>query len=180
MAHPLLNRRDLTAQRHERGVATPAAPDLHGLAGELAETNQLLRDLLRQQQSEVTELCVSDREPPEQRMENFPLPGSCRLIVRRPGAGGSYALQANVPNPILEANENRLGGRITGDPANVITLFLSNDLLTPASANPLTVAAAQIRLPVGGAWDLKLGDVLWCGHVIALATIASTICVAEV
>lgn len=177
MAHPLFDRRDLTAQR-DRARAAPAAAavDLTPLAEEL----RLLRGLLRQEQSEIQELCVTDREPPEQRMENFPLPGSCRLIVRRPGAGGTYALAANVPNQVLEANENRLGGRITGDPVNPITLYLSNDLLSPGTANPLTVAAAQIRLPAAGAWDLKLGDVLWCGHIIALATATSSICVAEV
>lgn len=176
MAHPLLNRRDLTAQRDRASAAAPATVDL----GPLAEELRLLRGLLAQEQSETRQLCVTDREPPERRMENFPLPGTRRLIVRRPGAGGQYALQVNTPLLILEANENRLGGRITGDPVNAITLFLSTDLLSPGSGNPLNVAAAQIRLPAADAWDLKLGDVLWCGHVIALATVASTVCVAEV
>jgi hypothetical protein len=179
VTHPLFDRRDLTRARDQ--AAAPAANgDMGELARELAETNRLLRGLLTQEQNEIQELCVTDREPPEQRMENFPLPGACRLIVRRPGAGGTFAVPINTPTSILAANENRLGGRITGDPANPVTLYLSSDLLQPGSGTPLNNAAAQIRLPAGGAWDLKLGDVLWCGNVIAVAAVASTVSVAEV
>lgn len=178
--HPLLDRRDLTAQRNRDRQAPAGAGHMDELAGELAATLDMLRALLTQERAEVQELCVTDREPPAERMANFPTPGATRLIVRRPGAGGTYPLAANAPTPILEANENRLGGRITGDPAVAVTLYLSTDLLTPGTANPLAVAAATIRLPIGGAWDLKLGDVLWCGHVIALATAIASVCVAEV
>ena len=182
--HPLLNRRDLTAQRdraHTAGPA-PAMPDLGGLSAELAETNRLLRALLQAERSEITQLCVTDNEPAQSVMANFPVPGAKRLMIRRPGAGGLYALAAAVPQLVLQPNDNRLGGQIVNVGANAVTLYLSHDLLVPGTANPLPQAAAQIVLNgAGGAWDLRLSNLLWCGGILAVAAAGgSSVSVAEV
>lgn len=180
MAHPLFDRRDLTAQR-DRGGHAPA-PDHGPLLAAIGDTNALLRALLAQESADISELCVSDREPPEALMANFPTRGVQRMIVRRPGNGGTYPLAAGNPTPVLQANENRLGGSIINSGANAVTLYLAADLLQPGSNTPLPQGAPQLRLNGGGgSWDLKLSDVLWCGTVVAVAdTGGSTLSVAEV
>lgn len=180
MAHPLFDRRDLTAQRN--AATAPAPADIEPLTLEQRETNRLLRELLTQERADISQLCVSDREPPEATMDNFPAPGARRLIVRRAGAGGLIAVAAGVPTPVLVANENRLGGEIVNGGANGVTLFLSLDLLQPGTSTPLASGAAQIRLAGGGgAWDLRLSRLLWCGNVIAVADAGgSSLSIAEV
>jgi hypothetical protein len=180
MAHPLLDRRDLTRARDAQGTPAAPAPLDAGLAAEICETNRLLRSLLSQESSDIAELCVSDREPPENRAENFPTRGVTRLIVRRTGNGGLYTLVAAGQAQLLQPNENRLGGRIVNTGANPAVLFLAADLLQPGSAAPLGEGAAQIGLSAGQAWDLKLGDLLWCGTVIAVSTLGTTLTAAEV
>lgn len=181
MAHPLLDRRDLTAQRDPRN----AAPDGDGyyaeLCAELAETNRLLRGMLTQDRAGIEQLCVTDREPAQATMENFPTVGARRLIVRRQGAGGLFALAAGVPLAVLQPNENRLGGTIVNAGAGAVTLFLAGDLLTPGGGSPLAQGAPQIQLVAnGGTWDLRLGNLLWCGSVIAQAAANSSVTVVEV
>lgn len=181
MAHPLFDRRDLTAQRDRAGAPPAGADPWHLLLAGLGETNGLLRELLAQESADISELCVSDREPPEQLMANFPTRGVQRMIVRRPGSGGSYPCAAGTPVPVLQPNENRLGGNIVNSGANAVTLYLAADLLEPGTSTPIQ-GAPQLRLNGGGSsWNLKLSDVLWCGSVIAIAdTGGSTLSVAEV
>jgi hypothetical protein len=179
VAHPLLDRRDLTRARETAAPPAPAPLD-PGLAAEIIETNRLLRAVLSQERSDIAELCVSDREPPQALMDNFPTPGVRRLIVRRTGAGGLFTVNAGLTVPILQPNENRLGGRISNTGAGAVVLFLAADLLQPGGGAPLGEGAAQIGLAAGAAWDMKLGDLLWCGSVIAVATANSTITAAEV
>jgi hypothetical protein len=169
--HPLLDRRDLTVARDQ--PPAPAPPQDTGVAAAIAETNALLRALLSQERSDIAELCVSDREPPETRMDNFPTPGVTRLIVRRTGNGGIFTLAAAGQAQLLAPNENRLGGRIVNNGANPAVIFLAADLLQSG-------AATQIALPAGAAWDMKLGDLLWCGSVIAVSQLGTTLTAAEV
>jgi len=163
-----------------------AYPDGEGelarLCAELARTNDQLGHLLRQEQAEITQLCVTDREPAQQTMHNFPVPGARRLIVRRAGTGGSPSLAAGVPTLVVAANENRLGGALVNVGNASVTLFLAVDLLEPGSAQPLTMGAPQIGLNAnGGAWDFRLGSLLWCGNVIAIAATGGTsLTIAEV
>lgn len=186
--HPLLNRRDLTAQRElaAREPAQAQAPlELgglaSGLASGLAETHRLLRELVREDRARIEQLCVTDREPAQAAMENFPTAGVRRLIVRRAGAGGLYNIAAGTPTPVLAPNEARLGGQVTVSGAGAVVLYLAGDLLTPGGANPLGAGAPQLWLAGnGGSWDLRLGGLLWCGSVIAVAAAGSSVTVAEV
>jgi hypothetical protein len=181
--HPLLDRRDLTAQRDAaaRGPHAPAL-ELGGVTAQLAEINRYLCALLEQDRAEITQLCVTDNEPAQSAMDNFPVPGTRRLIVRRPGAGGLYTLAAAVPQLVLQPNDNRLGGQIVNTGANAVTLYLSHDLLVPGTATPLPAGAAQIVLNGnGGAWDLRLSNLLWCGGILAVAAAGgSSVSIAEV
>lgn len=176
--HPLLDRHDLTAARQHAGAPAPA--DDRAILAALVETNGLLRALLSQDSSAISELCVSDREPAESLMANFPTRGVQRMIVRRTGAGGLVTLGAAGQAQLLQPNENRLGGRIVNTGANPAILFLAADLLNPGTGAPLGEGAAQIGLAAGQPWDLKLGDLLWCGSVIAVSTLGTTLTAAEV
>lgn len=180
MAHPLLDRRDATAARSGNSGAVDLTP-IAALAAEQAATNHALERMLREFNAQSLELCITDREPAQFLMRNFPVPGAQRLIVRRQGTGGQFTLTAGTPLEILQANENRLGGSIVVSGTGNVTLFLTQDLLTPGGGTPLTQGSPQIFLAAsGGAWDLRLGNALWCGSVTALSTAGSTIVVAEV
>lgn len=180
--HPLLDRHDLTAQRRATtGVPESERAELQAVAAELAQTNALLRGLLVNQRADLVHLCVTDREPAEFLMDNFPVPGSRRLIVRRAGAGGTFSLAASTPTLVCAANENRLGGTIVNAGAGTVTLFGSVDLLEPGTATPLSGGAPQWFLVAnGGSWDYRFGTMLWCGNVLAVAGAGgTTVTVAE-
>lgn len=184
MAGPLLNRRDVTAAR-DRQLAGPepegsVRDQLAELLHALREQNRLTREQIEGHRADINELCVTDREPAQAAMENFPLPGARRLIVRRAGNGGSYPLSAASPLLVCAANEGRLGGLLTVSGATGVSLYLTTDLLEPGSGTPLAVGAPQIWVPPGGSWDFQLSDMTWCGNVVAYATAATTVLVAEV
>ena len=155
---------------------------LAALVAEVATSNHLLQRLLTNERADVIHLCVTDREPAQLLMDNFPVPTARRLIVRRPGNGGTIPLTAGVATLILPANDNRLGGTVVNFGTANVTLFLSVDLLTPGTSTPLPQGSAQIGLNSGGgAWDLRLSNVLWCGSVVAVAAAGgTTMTVAEV
>jgi hypothetical protein len=183
--HPLFNRRDLTRERdHEqRTVHSPPAAEhagLYELAEGLSAMNGLLERLLTTERADVAQLCVTDREPAQSVMRNFPVARACRYIVRRQGNGGLFVLAAGTPLEVVQPNEDRLGGQIVNAGANPVTLFLAADLLSPGSATPLTQGAPQIVVPANGTWNFLLGRLLWCGSVIALSTAGSSVSVAEV
>ncbi|HEX6461110.1 MAG TPA: hypothetical protein VF032_19495 [Thermoleophilaceae bacterium] len=177
MAHPLFDRRDLTAAR-DVGVATPAGVDV---GAELLALTRRLDALLLQERTTIEQLCISDIEAQEQCMENFPLRGAKRYIVRRTGNGESVALVANTPTLLVPPNENRLGGIIVVSGAGAVTLALTRDVLEPGGGTPLTVGVPQLFLAAnGGSWDFKLSDLLWCGSITAIAAANTTVTVAEV
>lgn len=176
----LVDRRDVTAQRS--AVAAPSGNgqgvDLTLLVAALLDSEResvgLLRHLVAQEKSSVTALCVTDREPAQLLMRNFPVPGAQRLIVRRTGQGGQHTLAAGVATQLAAANENRLGLSVVNTGPNTVTLYLSTDLGFNSSA-------AQIALLSGAAWDGRLSSLLWCGSVTAVDTVGgSSLTVAEV
>jgi hypothetical protein len=170
LMNALVDRHDVTAAREQQ--APPAAgPSADGLiVAELLAVVRRLGEQLISDRSSVTQLCVTDREPAQFQMRNFPVPGAQRLIVRRPGQGGSYTLAANTPTLIAAANENRLGLTIVNGSAHAITLFGAADLLEPGSSSPLAGGAPQAILPAGATWDGRLGNLFWCGSVLAIDT----------
>jgi len=178
VAHPLLDRRDMTAQRELGRTSAPGPVESHV---DLSETNALLRRLVGQERARIEQLCVTDREPAQGDMNNFPAPGARRLIVKRTGSGGSFALTAAAPVEVVRGNEARLGGQIVVSGAGAVVLYLGADLLTPGGGTPLSEGVAQIWLNAnGGSWDFRLGDLTWCGRVVAVAQAASSVTVAEV
>jgi hypothetical protein len=159
VAHPLLDRRDLTAQREAARAGAPAQPgppELGGLAGEIAEYNRLLHELVRQERADIQQICVTDREPAQADMRDFPARGARRAIVRRTGSGGLLTLAAGAPTQVVDGNEARLGGAIVVSGAGAVILYLTSDLLTPGGGAPLGEGAPQIWLAGnGGAWDFR-------------------------
>lgn len=168
----LTDRRDVTAAREQQTMPQPSSElSADGLiVAELLAVVTRLGEQLIAERSSVTQLCVTDREPAQLQMRNFPVPGAQRLIVRRPGAGGSYTLAANTPTLICAANENRLGLMVANSATHAVTLYGSTDLLEPGSSSPLAAGAGQLVLPGGGLWEGTLGNLFWCGSVLAVDT----------
>lgn len=167
----LVNRRDVTEQREQETTVGLFGPTSDGLmVTELLAVLHTLQHTLNQDRSQLTQLCVTDREPAQLLMDNFPVPGARRLIVRRAGSGGSYTLAANEPTLLVPANENRLGLTIVNAGAHAVTLYGSVDLLQPGSSSPLAGGAPQAVLAAGASWDGRLGSLLWCGNVLAVDT----------
>jgi len=123
------------------------------------------------------DVAVADLRRRYTRVPNFVLEGSERAVLGTPGFGGSYQLAANTPQQLLPRNTHRLGGTIVNSGSGAVTLYLC-ELGDQAAANePLP----QIWLGAGGgAWDLRLGNALWCGTVVAVSVTGSSVSVAEV
>lgn len=170
LGNALVNRRDVTAARE--GMPEPTSElSADGLiVAELLAVVMRLGEKLTQERAALTQLCVTDREPAQLVMRNFPVPGAQRLIVRRPGQGGSYTLAANTPTLLCAANENRLGLTLVNSGAHSITIYGAADLLEPGSSSPLAGGAPQAILMSGTSWDGRLGTLLWCGSVLAIDT----------
>ena len=165
----LVDRRDVTAEREQQAPAPRSELSADGImVAELLAVVQRLGEQLIAERAGITQLCVTDREPAQLQMRNFPVPGAQRLIVRRPGAGGSYTLTASTPMLLVAANENRLGLTVVNSSAHAITLYGSTDLLEPGSSAPLAAGAPQAILPAGQSWDGRLGNLQWCGSVLAV------------
>lgn len=157
--------------------------EIAALAAELASTNAFIERLIKEFNSALIEVCVTDREPPELRMRNWPVPGAERLIVHRSGEGGTFTVAQNTPVLLLPSLETRLGISVINSGANPATLFLTNDLVAPGATAPFAQGTAQIFLAAnGGAWDGKLGNIFWGGSVTAVCTVAggTTMVVASV
>lgn len=139
----------------------------------------LLLKILGATEGSFVQLCVSDREVPESRLSNFPTNGMCRYILRRTGDGGNYALAANSPLLLCEAKEYRLGGIISNAGANPVTLYFTEDLITPGTSTPLSGATPQLTLASNQMW--KFGDFgfMWCGNVLANSPLGTTVTVAD-
>jgi len=172
MAHPLLDRHDTAAQRnHVPNTDVPIFPPMV----DMTHTNELLAQLVTAQTSIIGQLCITDREPAQAHLNNFPYAGLHRLIVRRTGTGGLVPLASGVPTLVCQPNETRLGAFITLGPAaaSPVLLVLTVDLIDTGSGVPLTAGAPQITLgSVGGGsadWDFRLSNLLWCGSVTAIA-----------
>jgi hypothetical protein len=186
VAHPLFDRRHLTAQRDAEARAAQEPPAYHGganvdeLCAEMRANSELLARLLTQERAEIPQLCVTDREPAQAELRNWPAPHARRLIVRRAGNGTTANLAAGVPTLLVDGNEARLGGAIVVSGAGAVTLALSKDL-AGLDGKPLAVGSPQLFLAAnGGSWDFRLSGLLWCGSVTAIAAANTTVTVAEV
>jgi hypothetical protein len=156
-------------------------PSTIAVAAGLGEQTPLLAAILTELRSGALEMSVSDAHRRELILNKFPVTGAKRALVYRTGNGNdavsvataTYATPAQAV--VLIANQSRLGGRIVNTGANAVILYLTE--------RPVPVVGVPaVYLPAnGGAWDLLLGNVLWCGNVSAVAqTATSTVTVAEV
>ena len=132
------------------------------LATLMGEHTPLLRSILAELRSDLVDIAVSDSPARELVLDQFPAPGSKRLLVNRTGNG--YASLA-VPAPpagvlALGANEARLGLTLINTGAVPVGLYLSDQ---PRNGVPVIWLAAA-----GGAWDGRFGNLTWSGNVYAV------------
>lgn len=168
----LTNRRDIThmreTQHHHEPPQSPTVVDF----GRMEHTLERVLKELQTEPGPAT-LCVTDREPAQGRLKNFPLPGITRFLIRRSGEGGDYVLAQNTPVLVLEAAEYRLGSYIVNIGANLVKLYLSVDL-QGVGGNFLSQGVPIVGLPANAIWPGKIEGSLipWCGNVTAVCTVA--------
>lgn len=181
----LLDRHDVTAERHPEQTDGQPASENHSslavVAAELAVTNDLLRgqNTSEPDADDPYHLSLTDREPAQIKQRNFPVPGVTRFLVRRAGDGGTFVLAAATPVLIAAAQEARFGITVVNMGVNPVTLFLAVDLISPTGV-PLTQGAPQIGIPAGQSWNGQVGSLPWGGNVTALSAIGTTLTVAVI
>lgn len=122
-------------------------------------TRELLEAIERILRSQPESVAVSEKAPLPHLQPDFPFEGSSRWLLPRVASGGSFELSA-APATVLADNANRLGGTIVNAGEEPATLYLCD---AEAAARPAGVG--RIVLIAGGSWDLRLGNLLWCGSV---------------
>lgn len=163
------------------GNGTGIDPSGVALATLMAEHTPLLASILAELRSGTLEVGAGDIKFRQMILDQFPVAGCKRLLAYRTGNGTDAAAVATatyaapINGLVLPANEARLGGAIVNTGANPVNLYLT-DRPVPVVGVP----ALQIQ-GTGGSWDFRLGGLLWCGHVSAVAvTGSSSLTVAEV
>jgi len=160
--------------RHEELIDSPAFLQLIQTQHMIAAGQEEIAEAIRVGPVDVA---VADLRRRYTEVADFIQPGARRAVLGTTGFGATVALAAGVATPLLSLNPRRLGGRIVnaGPTANV-ALFLCELGDQAAGAT-----VPQITMPVGAAWDLLLGNALWCGNVCAVAGAGgATVTVAEV
>ena len=155
----------------------PVAPDSGTVASavELAKQTAILGELLRQDRADLLDIAIGDFQGREMVLEQFPTAGSRRIIVFRTGAGNPSLAVPTTGVLALPDNAGRLGGAIVNSGTNAVVLYLCGAGI-PTQGVPAIYLSAN-----GGAWDFRLGNVLWAGNVTAVALVgASTLTIAEV
>ncbi len=142
---------------------------------ELTQQTELLRAILAKERTDIIEVAVGDTSHQEMVLDNFPVAGAKRVLAQRTSTGADAIAVPTTGILVLEANSARLGGQIVNSGTNAVILYLARTGLATPGAGAIWLAAG------GGAWDFRLGNLLWCGSVSAVAqTGASTLTVAEV
>jgi hypothetical protein len=111
----------------------------------------------------VEELCIVDGNVEPGLQKDFPVKGAQRWIINRTPDGRNMPLASGEKTLILPFNVNRLGGTIVNSGERPVTLYL-------ASLAGLGAGTATIVLEAnGGSWDFRLGNLFWCGNIVAIA-----------
>ena len=155
----------------------PVAPDSGTVASavELAKQTAILGELLRQDRADLLDIGVGDFQGREMILEQFPTTGSRRVIAFRTGNGNPSMTVPTAGVLALPDNAGRLGGQIVNSGGAAVVLYLCGAGI-PTQGVPAIYLAAN-----GGSWDFRLGNLLWCGNVTAVAQGSpSTLTVAEV
>jgi hypothetical protein len=150
------------------------------LATLMAEHTPMLASILAELRSGTVEIGAGDAKFREMVLDQFPVAGCKRILAYRTGNGtdnqpvatATYA--APINGLVLPANEARLGGTIVNVGTAAVNLYLT-DRPVPV------VGVPALQLAANAAWDFRLGTVLWCGNVSAVAASGtSTLTVAEI
>ena len=143
-------------------------PSHVAIAAGLGEQTPYLKAILAALRGETVELGVSDAYGRELTLDQFPVAGRKRVLAYRTGNGFAALAVPTAGVLALAANEARLGMLLVNTGSNAVALYLSD--LARAGVPVVWLAAS------GGAWDGRLGSLLWSGNVFAVAqTGASTL-----
>jgi len=152
-----------------------AHPEVVAYGVELGKQTELLQALLGKERTDVLEVAVADSLHREMVLERFPVAGAKRVIANRTTTGNDNLLVPTTGVEVVGANSARLGGSIVNSGANNVILYLARGGLAAPGAGAIWLVAN------GGSWDFRLGNLLWCGSVSAVAQVAaSSLTVAEV
>lgn len=125
---------------------------------------QLLAQMLDQLGTSPITVAVTDTEVSPGAEVEFPVPGTARQTIKRSAVGGLISVTSAAAAVVLLANNRRLGCSIINKGTAGVTLYLCKPGDVPSGAQ------AQIWVgPGGGAWDGRLGNLLWCGNVSAVS-----------
>lgn len=134
---------------------------------ELGKQTALMHSALAEARTDALELAVGDFQGREMVLDQFPVPGAKRVIVGRTGNGFDSLAVPTTGVLALPPNEGRLGMRLVNSGAtNAIILYLADQKRAGIPAVWLA--------PAGGAWDGRLGNVLWAGNVFAVAQLGAS------
>jgi hypothetical protein len=166
---------------NDNGQAPRVDPSGVALATLMSEHTPLLASILSELRSGTIEVGVGDVQFREMVLDQFPVVGSKRILAYRTGNGsdaaavGTGTAAAPINGLVLSANEGRLGGQIVNTGTNPVILYLT------ARPVPVPGVPAVFLAASGGAWDFRLGNLLWCGNVSAVGQGGtSTLTTAEV
>lgn len=127
------------------------------------EELRLLREIRDNGRSSQVNVAISDTVAEPLQINDFPTEGSSRLVLPRIPTGGGIEVSKAKSVQLLEPNLNRYGGTIVNSGKNSVILILTE------AARGLAPAVAQVWLiREGGSWDMRLGNMLWCGAVSAI------------
>jgi hypothetical protein len=138
----------------------------------------LLEQIAQQGGAGLQTIAITDQELGGGYEVDFPVEGGKRWLVSRLATGGDFVVPSAELVHLLAANNRRLGGTIVNRGAKPVKLILSTRRAAGAQATGLGPIWLQSG---GGSWDFRLGSILWCGSVCAIAEGAeSTVSIVEV
>lgn len=155
---------------HAPGVFNDAA------MRELAMIRATLGALLAAERFETLQTIVGGFTRRESILQNSPNTSSKRLIIPREGTGQDGLQQAAVgstPVTLLRQSEGRLGGLIVNYGAAACFLYLAREGDVANGVTRPNVPATWLAAS-GGAWDLRLGNIIYGGDIIAVCPSGST------
>jgi hypothetical protein len=152
-------------------MAEEASTQASLVARHLESQTDLLRAIVADERSDVVEIAVGDFHRQTLVQDNWPVAKCKRITVTRLPSGTDTLTVTTTGAQILPGNMSRIGGMIVNYGGNGIILYL-----TDATAAPFARPGkgALYLAPNGGAWDLRLGNVLWAGNIVGVAQGGST------
>jgi hypothetical protein len=153
----------------------PAADQARRVTQHLSSQTELLKAILAGQRTDIIDVAIADFHHNGMVMENWPVAGNKRVLVQRTTVGTDSLAVPTTGIQAIPGNTGRLGGTIVNIGSSAVILYLRDGTIPRAGTGAIWLA------PSGGSWDFRLGNVLWCGNVAAVAqTSASTLTVCEV